>query len=146
MPTDFKRTRLIWMFSITTSNNWKKRVAWKEYIKVTCNTKFKSFYFTERFFFSSDYAPNLPACPDNSGKALGFNSCLTAFIILLGGLSIALILFLYELISRILGYNIGLIENYNVREEEPYVQELLEDIKMLKIKVKRIYSETSKHA
>ena len=48
----------------------------------------------------SKYEPPAQKCPDSSGLPLGFGSCFTAFLALLGGASVGLAIFIVEVISR----------------------------------------------
>ena len=45
------------------------------------------------------YESGAQVCPDMSGQPLGFESCFTAFLVLLGGLAVGLIVMLLECIS-----------------------------------------------
>ena len=70
----------------------------------------------------SKYEPGTQVCPDSSGLPLGFDNCFTAFLALLGGMSLGLILFVIEHISVILfKTHIGFLESYdkqNFREND----------------------------
>ena len=59
------------------------------------------------------YAPATQFCPDLTGKALGFNSCISAFLVLVGGAAIGLILLAIELCSRKTGLNCKWLEWYD---------------------------------
>ena len=59
------------------------------------------------------YAPAPQFCPDLTGKALGFNSCMSAFFVLIGGATTGLILLVIELVSRKTGSNWAWLEWYN---------------------------------
>jgi len=48
------------------------------------------------------YKAQPQACPDFSGKPLGFENCFTAFAIVLGGFSFALLLYLMEMLNKVL--------------------------------------------
>ena len=49
-------------------------------------------------------------CPDSSGLPLGFDSCFTAFLALIGGMSTGLICFIIECGSRIFGRHLSILE------------------------------------
>ena len=59
------------------------------------------------------YAPAPQICPDMTGEALGFNSCITAFLVLMAGATTGLILLAIELVSRKTGWNWAWLEWYN---------------------------------
>ena len=66
----------------------------------------------------SKYEPGSQICPDSSGLPLGFDSCFTAFLTLLGGASVGLVLFIIEVISRAMcGDNISFLEMYDKRNK-----------------------------
>ena len=48
----------------------------------------------------SKYEPAAQICPDSSGLPLGFDSCFTAFLALLGGAFVGFAIFIIEVISR----------------------------------------------
>ena len=58
------------------------------------------------------YAPAPQFCPNLTGKALTFNSCITAFLVLIGGGFIGLIFLVIELGSRKIGWNCTCMEMY----------------------------------
>ena len=68
------------------------------------------------------YEPRAQQCPDLNGLPIGFNNCFTAFLALLGGMSLGLILFIIEHFSVILfKSHIGILETYdkqNFREND----------------------------
>ena len=45
------------------------------------------------------YESGAQVCPDMSGQPLGFESCFTAFLVLLGGLAVGLLVMVLETIS-----------------------------------------------
>ena len=49
-------------------------------------------------------------CPDSSGLPLGFDSCFTAFLGLIGGMAIGLICFLIECGSKVCGVPSWILE------------------------------------
>ena len=49
-----------------------------------------------------EYEVSPQVCPDSSGLPLGFESCFTAFLLLLAGMALGFILFCLEWTSRIL--------------------------------------------
>ena len=54
------------------------------------------------------YEPPPQFCPDKSGKPLGFDSCITGFLFIAGGLISALAMIVIEMImSKIFGFNIS---------------------------------------
>ena len=60
------------------------------------------------------YEPRAQQCPDLNGLPIGFNNCFTAFLALLGGMSLGLILFIIEHFSMILfKSHIGILETYD---------------------------------
>ena len=59
-------------------------------------------------------------CPDLSGKPLDFGAVYTAFIILLFGFAMAIILFCIEKISDILNLNIPILNMYGVGDQPFY--------------------------
>ena len=59
------------------------------------------------------YAPAPQFCPDLTGKALGFNSCMSAFFVLIGGATTGLILLVIELVSWKTGSNWAWLDWYN---------------------------------
>ena len=62
----------------------------------------------------SKYEPGPQICPDSSGLPIGFENCFTAFLCLLGGMAIGLILFIIEYVSlHILKRHIGILESYD---------------------------------
>ena len=52
-------------------------------------------------------------CPDSSGLPLGFESVFTAFLLLVGGIILGLILFCIECYSRMSGTHIPFLEIYD---------------------------------
>ena len=53
-------------------------------------------------------------CPDSSGLPLGFESCFTAFLALIGGLAAGLVLFFIEFFTReILELNFSILDMYD---------------------------------
>ena len=52
----------------------------------------------------NNYESQPQVCPDYSGKALGFGSCGTAFIVLVVGLILGLVLFILENVAKFLDY------------------------------------------
>ena len=63
------------------------------------------------------HAPAPQICPDLTGKALGFNSCISAFLILMGGATAGLILLAIELVSKKTGSNWAWLEWYGKKPE-----------------------------
>ena len=62
----------------------------------------------------STYESRDQICPNYSGLPLGFDSCLTAFLALIGGLVVGLILFFIEYLCRkIFGWKISILDLYN---------------------------------
>ena len=59
------------------------------------------------------FAPPPQFCPDVTGQPLGFESCFTAFLILIGGLVIGLMLLAIELCSKISGGNYHWLQTYD---------------------------------
>ena len=60
------------------------------------------------------YEPHDQVCPDSSGLPLGFESCFTAFLALMGGLVAGLVLFLIEFLTReILELNFSILDKYD---------------------------------
>ena len=55
------------------------------------------------------YDPGHQICPDSSGQPIGFDSCFTAFLALIGGLGLGLILFLIEFMAP----NVSLLQMYD---------------------------------
>ena len=63
------------------------------------------------------YRPQTQFCPDYSGKPLGFSSVFTAFGVLFFGVGISSIIFGIEKISKTLGLQCCIFNNYGVLEE-----------------------------
>ena len=63
------------------------------------------------------YAPAPQICPDLTGEALGFNSCISAFLVLIGGAAAGLILLAIELVSKKTGSNWTWLEWYGKESE-----------------------------
>ena len=61
------------------------------------------------------YESGAQACPDESGKPLGFESCFTAFLALLFGFLLGFILLLVEHFPRWGKYSIPLLDTYDRR-------------------------------
>ena len=59
------------------------------------------------------YAPAPQICPDLTGKALGFNSCISAFLVLIGGAAAGLILLAIEYVSKKSASNWAWLEWYS---------------------------------
>ena len=59
------------------------------------------------------FAPPPQFCPDLTGQPLGFDSCFTAFLILIGGLTIGLILLVIEQCSKVTGGNYYWLQVYD---------------------------------
>ena len=74
------------------------------------------------------YAPAPQICPDLTGEALGFNSCISAFMLLIGGATAGLILLAIELVSKKTGSNWAWLEWYgkdsemNVNDQSTAIQ------------------------
>ena len=60
------------------------------------------------------YSPSPQNCPDLTGVALGFDSCITAFLVLIGGGVLGLFLLAIELSSRLTGSKCFCLECYAV--------------------------------
>ena len=58
------------------------------------------------------YDPGDQICPDSSGQPIGFDSCFTAFLALIGGLGLGLILFLIEFMAP----NVSLLQMYDRKD------------------------------
>ena len=61
----------------------------------------------------SEYEVQPQVCPDSSGLPLGFESCFTAFLLLLAGMALGVILFCLECSSRIFGTNSLFLDMYD---------------------------------
>ena len=57
-----------------------------------------------------EYEPDLPNCEDDTGRPLGFNNCITAFLVPISGMILAMILFLFEYISVACGIKLSILE------------------------------------
>ena len=81
-------------------------------------------------------------CPDLGGKPLGFEGCIMAFIALLGGIGICLILMSVECFSKLTKVNIPWLDMYDRKDKilpDPLLTQLnvenhnlKEEIKLLK--------------
>lgn len=58
------------------------------------------------------YDPGEQICQDSSGEPIGFDSCFTAFLALIGGLGLGLILFLVESMAP----NLSLLQMYDRKD------------------------------
>ena len=68
----------------------------------------------------SKYESGDQVCPDSSGLPLGFDSCFTAFLALIGGLAAGLFLFVVEFFTReILGLTISILDMYDKKKYNP---------------------------
>ena len=74
-----------------------------------------------------EYEASPQVCPDSSGLPLGFESCFTAFLLLLAGMSMGLILFCLEFSSRICGTNFIFLEMYDRKQQQMIKKEDLEN-------------------
>ncbi len=91
------------------------------------------------------YSSGPQVCPDYSGKALGFNSCFTAFLCFLVGIFFCILLFLMEMWARITQSSFlnDILTYYNKHDNEPNVDvyEALsrknEEIKMLELQLQK---------
>ena len=63
------------------------------------------------------YAPAPQFCPDLTGQALGFNSCISAFLVFVSGTATGLILLTLELISKKSASNWAWLEWYGKDSE-----------------------------
>ena len=74
----------------------------------------------------SKYEPGAQQCPDLNGLPIEFNMCFTAFLALLGGMSLGLILFIIEHFSVILfKTHIGILESYDKQNFRGNCQKIL---------------------
>jgi hypothetical protein len=80
-------------------------------------------------------------CPDYSGKSLGFNSCVTAFVILIVGLCFALFLFSIETCAHYFGFHIPCSNSYGRKHFNTILDKQKLDIWCLKAKVKGLESQ-----
>ena len=62
------------------------------------------------------YEPQPQVCPDYSGQPLGFGACFTAFLVLVFGAGLALILFVVESFGAILGLNMPFLSMYGMKD------------------------------
>ena len=65
-----------------------------------------------------EYQPKTQECGDDTGKPLGFNNCITVFLVMVSGLILAAILFFMETIAVNFGCNIPIFEWYDVQKKE----------------------------
>ena len=63
------------------------------------------------------YAPVPQICPDLTGEALGFNSCIFPFLIIIGGAATGLILLAIEYVSKKTGSKWAWLEWYGKESE-----------------------------
>ena len=54
-------------------------------------------------------------CPDMSGQPLGFESCFTAFVALIGGVAAGLVLLFIECFSKWTKFNVPWLDIYDTR-------------------------------
>ena len=66
---------------------------------------------------NNKYESPSPVCPDMSGKPLGYESCIVAFLVLLGGIGICLILMVVECFSKWTKVNIPWLVMYDRRDK-----------------------------
>ena len=71
-------------------------------------------------------------CPDYSGKPLGFGACFTAFLVLIFGAGVALILFCVEIIALALGLNFPFLNMYGVGDMPHFDETNFRKILMIK--------------
>ena len=69
-----------------------------------------------------EYEASPQVCPDSSGLPLGFESCFTAFLLLLAGMSMGVILFCLEFSSRICGTNFIFLEMYDRKPQHDQIK------------------------
>ena len=73
------------------------------------------------------YTPPPQICPDLTGEALGFNSCISAFLVLIGGASFGLILLAIELCARKTGWKCACLAWYGTTGNNSVVLNIHED-------------------
>ena len=71
-------------------------------------------------------------CPDDSGKPLGFGACFTAFLVLISGAGVALIIFCIEMIGLAFGLNIPFLTMYGVGDMPQFDESNFMKILMIK--------------
>ena len=64
------------------------------------------------------YQPDPQDCGDDTGRPLGFNNCITAFLVPIAGMILAMILFLIETVSVACGVKIPMLEWYGCKKKE----------------------------
>ncbi len=60
-------------------------------------------------------------CPDYKGKALGFNSCITAFIVIFCGLFVALAMFAAEQVTRCMNISMPTYDTLIPKTAQPHL-------------------------
>ena len=103
---------------------------------------------------SEKYETPAQVCPDLSGLPLGFESCFTAFLVLLFGMLIGLILMSIEVLSKALKLYVPLLSMYDQKDDEELsnfhnekdlmILSLQEEIRTLSLKLKKLNSVNSK--
>jgi hypothetical protein len=81
---------------------------------------------------SKKYASQPQICPDYSGKSLGFDSCVTMFLVIIMGLGLGFLLLLYECILKYICPNLKWSQSYHPAEESLEVHELKFEVQQLK--------------
>ena len=64
------------------------------------------------------YAPAPQICPALTGVALGFESCFTAFLVLISGAVLGIILLIVELCAKTSGLKCTCLESYGVIKQD----------------------------